>query len=196
MKLIGLTGGIGSGKSTVAYLFKLLGIPVYDSDERAKKLMLEDHVMKAIINLFGHSAYHDDGTLNNTWIASRVFNDKEALEKLNAIVHPAVFNDLQAWVQQYEDASPYLIQESAIIFEEDLTGRFDAIIIVAANEAERIHRVMERDNTTEEKTRARMVHQWDDNRKISFADYVIYNDGGRSLINQVKDIDAMIKSAL
>ena len=196
MKLIGLTGGIGSGKTIVADIFRTLGIPVYVSDERAKILMHADENVKTqIITLFGPKAYHEDGQLNNSWIASQVFNDRNVLLQLNAIVHPAVFLDLQQWASQASQvAAPYLIQESAILFEADLTKRFDAIVLVVAPEAIRIQRVMQRDDASKDAVRARMNNQWPDAEKIVRADFVIYNDGLRALIPQVTDIDQMIRS--
>ena len=196
MKLIGLTGGIGSGKTIVADIFRTLGIPVYVSDERAKILMhTDENVKNQIITPFGPKAYHEDGQLNNTWIASQVFNDREVLHQLNDIVHPAVFLDLQQWASQASQvAAPYLIQESAILFEADLTKRFDAIVLVVAPEAIRIQRVMQRDDASKDAVRARMNNQWPDAEKIVRADFVIYNDGLRALIPQVTDIDQMIRS--
>lgn len=194
MKLIGLTGGIGSGKSTVAEIFRTLDIPVYKSDTRAKELMNTDpEVRNKIISLFGIEAY-DNELLNRTWIAERVFKDNTQLTSLNAIVHPAVKSDALAWANSLENANaPYVIKESAILFEEDLTTELDAVILVVAPEAIRIDRVMKRDQATAQQIKDRMVHQWPDERKIPLADFVIFNDGERSLIDQVKDIDKMIR---
>lgn len=155
----------------------------------------DENVKNQIITLFGPKAYHEDGQLNNTWIASQVFNDREVLHQLNDIVHPAVFLDLQQWASQASQvAAPYLIQESAILFEADLTKRFDAIVLVVAPEAIRIQRVMQRDDASKDAVRARMNNQWPDAEKIVRADFVIYNDGLRALIPQVTDIDQMIRS--
>lgn len=196
MKLIGLTGGIGSGKSTVAEVFKTLGIPVYESDARAKEIMSSDAKVRShIIDLLGPEAYGKRNNIDRTWIASQVFSDRQKLDKLNAIVHPAVFADLLDWVsEEKQQNAPYLIQESAIIFEEDLLKRLDAVILVVSNEEVRIARVMERDNWTRDQVSDRIAHQWKDEAKIPLADYVIFNDAGRSLINQVMDIDKMIKA--
>lgn len=198
MKLIGLTGGIGSGKSTVAEIFKTLGIPVYESDSRAKELMGTDaNVRTRIIDLLGPEAYDHNNNIDRAWIASQVFSDSQKLEKLNGIVHPAVFADLVNWIsEEKQQKAPYLIQESAIIFEEDLSGRLNAVILVVSNEEERIARVMERDGWTRDQVLDRIAHQWKDEVKIPLADYVIFNDGGRSLIIQVMDIDKMIRSSI
>ncbi len=198
MKLIGLTGGIGSGKSTVASIFTTLGIPVYNSDVRAKLLMNEnEELRKKIIDLFGQEAYSDNLELKTSWMASTVFNDRDQLLKLNAIVHPAVYQDLVEWSSQPEQlAAPYLIQESAILFEENLTDRFEGIILIVASEEIRISRVMQRDEVAREKILQRISNQWMDEKKIPLSDFVIFNDGVRSLIEQVRDIDLMIRGRL
>ncbi len=196
MKLIGLTGGIGSGKSTVASLFITLGIPVFESDERAKYLMINDPIIREnILMLFGMEAYIPNNELNRAWIASRVFTNEKLLNQLNGIIHPAVYSDLVNWANKDEQlASPYLIQESAILLEENLTDRLHAVILVVANEKARIERVMNRDQVTKEQVLQRMQYQWPDEKKIPLSDYVIYNDGERPLINQVMDINKMIRS--
>lgn len=197
MKLIGLTGGIGSGKSTVAAIFSTLGIPVYVADTAGKALMQHDPEVKAqLIALLGKEAYMDDGNLNSKWIASQVFPNPALLDQLNAIVHPAVARDVAHWIMLPENSqAPYLLKESALLFEEDLTASLDAIILIVASEAERIRRVMERDQVTEAQVVSRIKNQWPDEQKIPLADYVIYNDSGRSLIEQVMDIDRMIRHA-
>jgi dephospho-CoA kinase len=193
--LIGLTGGIGSGKTTVGGMFQVLGIPVYSSDVRAKWLMQNDPSLKAsIIALLGQESYDEAGALNRAWIASRVFQNADLLKALNALVHPAVHDDLLQWaaLPEHQEA-PYVIQESALLFEENLTQRMSAIILVVAPEDIRIHRVMERDQVSKEDVIRRMKHQWPDQKKIPGSDYIIFNDGARSLISQVKDIDLMIR---
>lgn len=196
MKLIGLTGGIGSGKSTVAGLFRTLGIPVYESDVRAKTLMNGDNELREqILHLFGNEAYTNDQHLNRSFLASKAFSDPELLKQLNAIVHPAVYKDLQHWAKEEAQLSaPYLLQESAILFEENLISRLQAIVLVVASEETRIHRVMKRDELTEEQIRDRMKFQWPDEKKIPLSDFIIYNDGERPLIAQVMDIDLMIRN--
>jgi dephospho-CoA kinase len=194
MKLIGLTGGIGSGKSTVAGLFGTLGIPVYESDQRAKALMQSNvHLKNEIIALFGSEAYDADTKLNRGWIASKAFSNPALLQQLNDIVHPAVFQDLIDWTSaETQRNAPYLIQESALLFEEELEKRFSAIILVVAPEEIRIERVMNRDGVTREDVVKRINNQLPDHKKIPGADYIIYNDGVRSLIEQVMDIHRMI----
>ncbi len=194
MKLIGLTGGIGSGKSTVAGLFHTLGIPVYESDQRAKALMQTNAPLRdEIIALFGPEAYDADMMLNRAWIASKAFTNPTLLHQLNEIVHPAVFQDLIDWTDaETQRNAPYLIQESALLFEEQLEQRFSAIILVVAPEEIRIERVVNRDSVTREDVLKRINNQLSDIKKIPASDFVIYNDGIRSLIDQVMDIHRMI----
>ena len=196
MKLIGLTGGIGSGKTTVAGLFRTLGIPVFESDQRAKMLMrFNAQVRQKITALFGSDAYSGDGEVNRKWIAGQVFTNPVLLQQLNDIVHPAVFQDLIDWANEAsQQNAPYLIQESALLFEEDLAKRMTAVVLVIAPEEIRIERVMKRDLSTREDVLNRIKNQLPDEQKIPGADYIIYNDGERSLIEQVMDIDRMIRA--
>jgi dephospho-CoA kinase len=195
MKIIGLTGGIGSGKSTVADIFLTLGIPVYESDAMAKLLMNTNEDLKDNIRqLLGPQSY-SNGEINRGWIAEKVFADKHLLQQLNAIVHPAVKNDAITWANDPANVkAPYVIKESAILFEEDLTEELEAIILVVAPAEIRIQRVMERDHITHQQIEERMQHQWTDEKKIPLSDFVIFNDGERSLIEQVRDIDLMIRA--
>ncbi|MGB5203755.1 dephospho-CoA kinase [Eudoraea sp.] len=173
MNIIGLTGGIGSGKTTVAKMFKELGVPVYNSDLRAKKLMNNSKEIKtAVINLLGKDSYVLD-SLNKKYIADKVFNNKELLQKLNAIVHPAVKNDFMAWVKRKK--TPYVIQEAAILFENNSYTNFDKIILVKAPKEARLERIMARDNGSMEEILARMENQWDDSKKIPLSDYIVEN---------------------
>ncbi len=196
MKLIGLTGGIGSGKSTVADLFRTLGIPVYESDLRAKLLMQSNaHVRHELITLFGTEAYNQDQALNRKWIADQVFSNPALLKQLNEIVHPAVFQDLIDWANEpSQQKAPYLLQESALLFEENLAKRMTAVVLVVAPEEIRIERVIKRDQITRSEVINRIKNQLPDDQKIPGADYIIYNDGERSLIDQVMDIDRMIRA--
>ncbi|RNC89851.1 MAG: dephospho-CoA kinase [Allomuricauda sp.] len=173
MKIVGLTGGIGSGKSLVATMFKGFGIAVYDSDLEAKYLMNTSvKLRKDIIALLGESAY-DKGGLNRKYIAEKVFKDADLLSKLNGIVHPAVQHDFLQWVKRQE--SPYVIQETALIFENNAADRYDYVILVITPEEERVKRVMERDGQSREKVLARIKNQLDDQHKIPQADFVIKN---------------------
>ncbi len=171
--IVGLTGGIGSGKTTVAQLFMKFGIPVYDSDASAKKLMESSvSVKKAIIDLLGEKAY-EDSKLNRPYIAEQIFNNKKTLRKLNNIVHPAVREDFLRWVKKQD--APYVLQESALIFENSNQEKFDKTILVTAPVETRIERVKIRDGVSREKVLARMKNQLKDIEKQELADFVIEN---------------------
>ncbi len=173
MKIIGLTGGIGSGKTTVAQMFKALGVPVYNSDERARELMATSgEIREQIIELLGEQAY-EGVSLNRGYIAGRVFGNKELLTDLNQIVHPAVREDFKNWAK--EQQSHYVIQEAAILFENDAYHNFDKMILVTAPKKIRLERIMLRDHTSEDSIMARMNHQWEDDKKIALSDFVIEN---------------------
>lgn len=173
MKVIGLTGGIGSGKSTVARMFQELGVPVYIADDEAKKLMNEDkEVRTKIIKLFGDEAYNGSG-LNRKLIASKVFDDKELLEKLNRVVHPAVAKHFEKWKVQQK--AQYVIYEAAILFEKGGYKKCDYNILVTAPVNLRIERILLRDKVTVEEIQARMNNQWPDEKKEKMADVVLRN---------------------
>lgn len=183
MLKIGLTGGIGSGKSTVAKIFEILGIPVYYADDAAKKLMNEDEELRQKIQqLFGSDIY-SNGKLNRKQLAGIVFNAPDKLEQLNAIVHPATINDANAWM--HKQRSPYTIKEAALIFESGAFEMLDYVIGVYAPAPLRIQRVMQRDNTGREEIMARMSRQMDEEEKMKLCNFVITNDEQQLLIPQV-----------
>lgn len=174
MKVIGLTGGIGSGKSTVARMFELLNVPVYYADQEAKRLMTSSADLKlGIRQLFGEGAYIND-RLNRGYIADIVFRDKEKLKALNALVHPEVRKDFLHWVD-IQDA-PYVIQENPLIFEKNDQGSFDKVIVVTADKEVRIQRIIERDGLSKDQVLDRMANQLDDAKKTELADFLIYNE--------------------
>ena len=173
MIVVGLTGGIGSGKSTIATMFHELGVPVYNSDERAKYLMnTSKKIRKQLIELFGKKAYLE-GNLNRTYIAKKVFNDTDLLEQLNQIVHPVVRKDFLKWTKK-QNAS-YVIQETALLFENNAQELYDSVILITAPKELRIERVLSRDESTKEQIIARMNNQLDDQTKLELADFVIEN---------------------
>lgn len=189
MLTIGITGGIGSGKTTVCRFFELLEVPVYYADARAKALMVEDETLKAgIISAFGSKSYLENGQVNRTFLADVVFQDEEALEKLNALVHPAVWQDTSQWIQSRMDHHPYVLYEAAILFESGSFKMVDKVITVYAPEDLRIQRVMQRDGVDEDAVRQRMSKQMSDEEKKDRADFVIHNDYSVSLVTQVLDI--------
>jgi len=183
MLKIGLTGGIGSGKSTVAKVFEVLGIPVYYADDAAKKLMNEDAALKQKIKLqFGESVYANEH-LNKKALADIVFNDPEKLALLNALVHPATLKDVESWIQS--QSSPYIIKEAALIFESGAHQNLDYVIGITAPAPLRIQRTMQRDGITREAVVARMDKQMDDTIKMKLCDFVLTNDEQEMLLPQV-----------
>jgi len=171
MILVGLTGGIGAGKSTVANFFKEIGVPVYTADVEAKRLMNSSKVVKQkLIKEFGRKAFVDN-KLNRSFLAKIVFNDTAKLKAINNIVHPSVSNSFKRWV--HKQKSPYVIQENAILFENNTAHKFDYIITVTAPVEDRIKRVMKRDNTTRNEVLARMNNQIPDTEKIKNSHFLI-----------------------
>lgn len=182
--VVGITGGIGSGKSTACQIFRVLGIPIYDADSRAKWLMERDPQLQASIkNLLSEQAYDSDGRLNNAYIAELVFKNPALLAKLNALVHPAVAVDTSKWLEA--QTSPYVLKEAALLFESGASRNMDAVIVVHADEQIRIERVMLRNKITEEQVKDRINRQMPETEKLRLADYIILNDGSQSLIRQV-----------
>ena len=183
---VGLTGGIGSGKSTVAQIFEVLGIPVYYADIAAKRLMNENAELRsAVINIFGEQAYANK-ILDRKYISSVVFSDPAKLELLNSIVHPATKKDGEAWMQQ--QTSPYAIHEAALIFEAKVSERLDCVIGVSSPLELRIKRSMERDKVSHDEVLKRMEQQLDEDIKMSKSDYVLINDEQQLLIPQVLEL--------
>ncbi|MGB5418119.1 dephospho-CoA kinase [Algibacter sp.] len=186
MIIVGLTGGIGSGKTTVAKQFSKLGIPVYIADDEAKSLMRRSKVIKRkLFKLFGEEAYVD-GELNRPYLAGIIFNDKTYLQKMNAIVHPKVARHFEKWVLKQK--APYVIKEVAILFENGGDKACDYVITVTAPIKTRIKRLLKRDDTSEEKIEAIMKNQWTDEEKIKKSHFVIENTTLESTISQVLKI--------
>ncbi len=190
MKIVGLTGGIGSGKTTVAKQFMALGIPVYIADEEAKKLMNTSKIIqRKLIQLFGNEAY-TGSNLNKPFIANIIFNDKTFLQKMNAIVHPKVANHFKKWVSKQK--APYIIKEVAILFENDGYKQCDYVITVTAPLEIRIERLMKRDETTKEKIEAIIKNQWTDAEKMKLSNFIITNTDLENTIKQVVEIHEKI----
>ena len=189
MKEIGITGGIGSGKSTVARIFEAMGYQVYYADNRAKALYFEDQeVISAVKVTFGEDIYLPNGELDREKLAGIVFNEKAKLSQLNAIVHPAIFRDFDRWklaLAQSGYNKSFLLKEAAILFESGSHLGLDGVIQVYAPKSLRLQRVTARDASQRSQVLARMVHQWPDSQKIRRADFVIYNDGQHEVIPQV-----------
>lgn len=191
MKKIGLTGGIGSGKSYVADVFRHLAVPIFNSDDEARKIQETDQsVLDEIRAAFG-DVFLSDGKLDRKKVASIVFADAQKLQLLNSIVHPAVGRAFEAFCLQHSSKA-YVIKEAAIIFEIGLDEQLDATILVTAPEKIRIERVMKRDSISEAEVRTRMSKQWSDEEKKMRADYFIDNDGEKALLPQVLKIHSAL----
>jgi dephospho-CoA kinase len=191
--VIGITGGIGSGKSTVCNVFKLLGVPVFEADMIAGKLINSNfEIKKELVQLFGNDIYNADNKLNRKKLAELIFNDDILLEKVNNIVHPAVRNEFINWKKtQNQD---YVIHEAAILFESGFYKMMNFTILVSAPREIRIERVIRRDNISREQVLARMAKQWPDSEKRKFASLELVNDNKNLLIPQIIEIDKKIKT--
>lgn len=188
MKKVGLTGGIGSGKSTVAKVFELLDVPVYYADDRAKRLMTESSAVKSsIIDLFGQEAY-DGKVLNRKYLAEKVFADAKNVEAINNIVHPAVRRDFEEWATNGQ-SSPYVLQEAALLVDNGGYKNFDQLITVSASEKTRKARVLKRDPfRSDEQVNQIIKKQVDESKRIAAADFVILNENKDLIIHQVLNI--------
>lgn len=186
MLKVGLTGGIGSGKSTVAKVFEILGIPVYYADDSAKILMQTNELLKQqLIFHFGNETYLN-GKLNRSHLSSIVFNDKEKLALLNSLVHPVTIADAEDWFSR--QTSPYVIKEAALLFESGAADGLDYIIAVTAPETLRIKRVMDRDSVKADEVKKRMTNQIDESIKNRLSDFVVVNDEQQMILPQVLKI--------
>jgi dephospho-CoA kinase len=186
MLRIGLTGGIGSGKTTVAKVFETLGIPVYYADDRAKRLMNTNEELKsAIIKEFGNDAYRK-GELDRKFLAGIVFNNKEKLALLNSLTHPVTIKDAEEWMKQ--QTSAYVIKEAALLFESGAAEKLDYVIGIYAPQHIRVKRVMERDHIPVEEIMKRITRQIDEEMKIKLCDFVIINNDQQLVIPQVLEL--------
>ncbi len=187
MKRVAITGNIGSGKSWVCELWKhYLGIPVYNSDEAAKKMYFQPEVRKKLVRRFGNAFYLSDTELNRKLIADLIFHDETAQRDLEGILYPALFVDFEQWMEKQK--APYVLFESALVFEKRLEKQFDAIVMVSASEQTRLRRAMERDHCDEATVRARMAKQWPEEGKRLLADEVIWHendDEDEALLKQI-----------
>lgn len=182
--VIGITGGIGSGKSTIAKVFSVLGYPVYDSDQRAKDIYLEPEVKAKAVALLGAQAYQADGTLNRRYVAEKVFNDKALLEKINELIHPAVMKDFESWKKK-NSGCLFAVKESALLFETGLYRNSFKNILVTAPVETRVERVMQRDGLTREEVLKKIQSQWSDEDKKKLADFVLDNGGEELVIPKI-----------
>lgn len=186
MKIVGITGGIGSGKTTVAKMFASLGVPIYNADIEAKILTNTSPIIReSLIKLLGKEVYKN-GELNRKFMADKIFNDKVLLQNANAIIHPQVAKHFKNWVKNQD--FPYVLKEAAILFESGSYKQCDQVILVTAPKETRILRVMERDNATREEVEARMKNQWEDSEKMKLADFILQNEQISETQKQVEAI--------
>jgi len=191
--IIGITGGIGSGKSTVCKVFKLLGVPLFEADVVAGKLINSNsEIRNELVQLFGKDIYSADNKLNRKKLAELIFNNDVLLEKVNNIVHPAVRSEFMNWIKQQKQA--YVIHEAAILFESGFYKMMDFTILVSAPEEMRIERVVKRNSIPREQVIARMAKQWPDVEKRKFATLQLVNDNKNLLIPQIIEIDKKLKT--
>ena len=189
---VGITGGIGSGKSTVCRMFALLGIPVFEADKVAKELMnTSPEISEKLIRLFGAAVYLPDHTIDRKYLAGIVFNNPSLLAQLNEVVHPVVRKAFFDWCDKQK--SPYIIHEAAILFESGFYKMMDKTIVVITREEERISRVMKRDGVTLEMVNERIKNQWNDEQRRKLADFIIGNNEDELIIPQVLEIDKKIR---
>lgn len=190
--LVGVTGGIGSGKSTVCQVFSILGIPIYSADERAKWLMTNDSgLKKELVSKFGESSYLPDGTLNRAFLAETVFSDPEKVATINSLVHPAVGRDFAQWAEAQK--SPYVIKEAALLFETGSADQLDVVINVSSPLKIRMARVLLRDpHRSEEQVNHIINQQMPDEEKNEKADFVIKNSENKMVIPQVLEIHQLL----
>jgi len=194
MKKIGITGGIGSGKTTVCEIFKLLGVPVFHADAEAKNLQNNDlQIRELLVNLFGKHIYSLDGMLDRKKLARLIFNDSAALANVNAIIHPAVRQSFQKWTDNHLDSS-YILYEAAILLESGYATDFDRNILVLADEKLRIERVIRRDHISKVLVKQRINNQMPDSQKIKIVDYIIENNNEKLLFPQIIELDKLIRS--
>ncbi len=186
MLKIGITGGMGSGKTTVCRVFESLGIPVYYADLKAKALMQSDAQLIAAIQAeFGEQTYDQHQQLNRAYLAEKAFSNAEQTAKLNALVHPAVYHDFEKWAKTWEANKPYVLKEAALLFESDSYKQCDYSILVLADHQVKIERIKARDGLQEEQILARMDKQWSDAQKLEKANFVIHNNENTSILQQV-----------
>lgn len=184
---LAITGGIGSGKSVVSEILRLYGIPVYIADDESKRLTeSSDDIREKLTEKFGNNIY-EGGKLNKPLLASIIFNDKEKLKTVNSIIHPVVRADLSDWLESYAD-SKIIASESAILFESGFNAMFDKVITVYTPLEIRIKRIMSRNNTSYDNAKQRIESQMPDEEKVKLSDFVIYNSGNISLIQQIESV--------
>jgi len=186
-KIVGITGGIGSGKTFVCHILESMGYPVFYSDKEAKAILMNDsNVKQQIIDLFGGESYQNNGNLNRDFLASKIFSDKKLLSKMNSIVHPAVRQYFKIWTEKQK--SKIVFNEAAIIFEIGIAKNYDDVILVTASKDTKIKRIQKRDKSSIQDIEKRMNNQWTDEQKKKLTEFVIDNDKNVMLLPQIDSI--------
>ena len=191
---LAITGGIGCGKSVVSRIMEIAGVPVYDCDSRAKSLMVSDaSIVKSLKKMFGDECYREDGSLNRQYVASCIFTNKTIIERMNALVHPAVKKDFQQWaVRQYSDV---VAVETAILYESGMIDTVDKVLVVWAGRETAIARTMSKSGMSRMQVEDRMRNQMTTDELLLLSDYSIYNDGDNPLVPEVLELVAQLKGA-
>ena len=194
MKIVGITGGIGSGKTTVCQIFENLGVPVYNADIQAKKILNSNQSLKKKIkSLLGEGAYFENGKLNRNYVASQIFVDKDLLSKINTLVHPIVQEDAKRWSEQFQkEGIQYVLNEAALLVENGSYRSLDSLIVVTCPEEIRIQRVIKREKATREEVLKKIKNQLPEQEKIKVADFIIQNDGQLPIIPQIWKIHQIL----
>ena len=192
-KIIGITGGIGSGKSLICRIFSTMNIPIYEADSRAKYLINQDiSLKKSIKNLLGNNAYTPMDEYNRAWVASQIFNNPDLLKQLNSLVHPCVHKDSHNWVKKYSKF-PFLLYEAALMRAAGNNNMFDKVVVVSAPIDLRIKRIQTRDKRSEQEIKAIIAQQITDEERLKIADYIIENDDKKSVLYQVLELYEKLK---
>ncbi len=187
MLKVGITGSIGSGKTTVCRIFQILGVPVYHADDQARKFLFSENVKDALLAFHGEEIFDHNGNIDRKKLASVVFNHQEALNHLNELIHPLVQSDFQNWYNK-QAGNQYILHEAAILIESGFNKMFDRIVVVTAPYELRLHRLLQRDKISVGEINRRMINQMDDAEKNKYADYIIDNDEQRLLIPHVLEV--------
>jgi len=187
---LGLTGGIGSGKTTVAKVFQELGVPVYYADYEAKKFLAHEMVKKRLVELFGASVISSDYTVDKAALAAIVFTDEQQLAKLNALIHPLLEKDFEDWVNRQE--APYIVKEAAILFEAGFDKSVDKVLSISAPLEQRIQRVIQRDKVTRQQVLDRVTKQWTDAKREEKSDFVIQNGNNDRVLDKILEIHRLL----
>jgi dephospho-CoA kinase len=187
VKRIGITGGIGSGKSIVCKVFELLGVPIFYADNEAKKIYDDEKVKTLLINKYGLEIYLSDGKLNREKLSKIIFSNQDELKYINSLIHPLVVKAYSEWCEKYKHF-PYTLKEAAILFESGSYKEMDKVITVSAPVELRINRVIKRDNLARIQILERIKHQWEEDKRIKYANFVIYNDDEHLVIPQIVDL--------